>query len=127
MSPTLLTGDSSQAYVVLRMIAECWTGNAVTNSNWEDIWLNAGITTFVEREAVAQIFSRYEAMTGAFVGNNSLMEAVGILGANHPTYLTLHPVLQGDNPNNAITIVPYEKGFQLMVFIQDVIMGWSNC
>ena len=113
--------------MVLRMIAECWTGNAVTNSNWEDIWLNAGITTFVEREAVAQIFSRYEAMTGAFVGNNSLMEAVGILGANHPTYLTLHPVLQGDNPNNAITIVPYEKGFQLMVFIQDVIMGWSLC
>ena len=117
VSPTTIVGDKSQEWVLLREMAQSWTGNQVTPDNWEDVWMNEGITTFVMREAIAQAYSLTAAQTGAFVGNNSLTEATNIIGYANATYLTLHPVLQGANPDGAMTIVPFEKGFQLLYFI----------
>ena len=37
------------------------------------------------------------------------------------TYSTIHPVLQGDNPDNAFTTVPYEKGFQLLTYLESFV------
>ena len=54
-SQTTIVGDKSQEYVLVREIAQQWTGNQVTNNNWEDVWLNEGFTTFVERHVLAQI------------------------------------------------------------------------
>jgi aminopeptidase N len=55
LSQTTIVGDKSQEYVLVREIAQQWTGNQVTNNNWEDVWLNEGFTTFVERHVLAQI------------------------------------------------------------------------
>jgi len=37
------------------------------------------------------------------------------------TYSSIHPVLNGDNPDNAFSEVPYEKGFQFLHYIESVI------
>ena len=37
------------------------------------------------------------------------------------TYASLHPVLQGDNPDNSFSEVPYEKGFQLLNYMETLI------
>lgn len=37
------------------------------------------------------------------------------------TYSSIHPVLMGDNPDNSFSEVPYEKGYQLLMYIQSVI------
>jgi leukotriene-A4 hydrolase len=53
-------------------------------------------------------------------GNNSLVEAIQGYGINN-TYSTLHPVFFGDDPDNSISSVPYDKGAQLLAYIQSVI------
>ena len=41
------------------------------------------------------------------------------------TYSSIHPVLQGDNPDNSFSEVPYEKGFQMLQYIEDSILGYT--
>lgn len=50
VTPTLLAGDRSLVYVVAHEISHSWTGNLVTNANFEHFWLNEGFTTFLERK-----------------------------------------------------------------------------
>lgn len=50
VTPTLLAGDRSLVNVVAHEIAHSWTGNLVTNANFEHFWLNEGFTVFLERK-----------------------------------------------------------------------------
>lgn len=55
VTPTLIAGDRSLANVVAHEIAHSWTGNLVTNRNFEHFWLNEGFTVFVEGKIVGAI------------------------------------------------------------------------
>jgi len=72
LSQTTIVGDQSQEYVLIRSVAQQWTGNQVTPNNWEDFWLNEGFTTYVERMVLAQLYDQNFAYTEAFSGNISL-------------------------------------------------------
>lgn len=50
VTPTLLAGDRSLTNVVAHEIAHSWTGNLVTNRNWESFWLNeaSGMQSLLE-------------------------------------------------------------------------------
>lgn len=37
------------------------------------------------------------------------------------TYASIHPILEGDSPDNAFSNVPYEKGFQLLTYLESLI------
>lgn len=37
-------------------ISHSWTGNLVTNANWEHFWLNEGFTMFVEGKICGRMF-----------------------------------------------------------------------
>ena len=49
-TPTLLSGDKSNANVIAHEIAHSWSGNLVTNKNFEHFWLNEGFTVFAEQK-----------------------------------------------------------------------------
>lgn len=49
-------GDKSLATVVAHEISHSWTGNLVTNANWEHFWLNEGFTMFVEGKICGRMF-----------------------------------------------------------------------
>lgn len=38
LTQTIITGDRSMTNVVAHEIAHSWTGNLVTNGNWENFW-----------------------------------------------------------------------------------------
>ena len=48
-------GDKSLANVIAHEIAHSWTGNLVTNKNFEHFWLNEGFTVFTERKIVGRL------------------------------------------------------------------------
>ena len=48
-------GDKSLANVIAHEIAHSWTGNLVTNANFEHFWLNEGFTVFTERKIVGRM------------------------------------------------------------------------
>ena len=82
----------------------------VTMNNWEDFWLNEGFAVFIERHVQAQLWNINFAATEAFVGNSSMYSATTNFGLTN-TYSSIHPVFKGDNPNNSVSIIPFEKGF----------------
>jgi leukotriene-A4 hydrolase len=49
-SPSIIVGDKSGVTVANHEIAHSWTGNLVTNMNWDNFFLNEGFTRFVERK-----------------------------------------------------------------------------
>ena len=55
-TPTLLAGDRSLASVIAHEIAHSWTGNLVTNKNFEHFWLNEGFTVFTERKIGGRMY-----------------------------------------------------------------------
>ena len=117
-SQTTIVGDKSQEYVLIRNVAQMWTGAQVTPNNWEDAWINEGFTTYVERMVEAQLFSLSFATVETFVANNSLARQIGGRGLRNQTYSTLHPVLLGNNPSDAFSVVPYEKGFHFLWWLE---------
>lgn len=55
VTPTLLAGDRSLADVVAHEITHSWTGNLVTNVNFEHFWLNEGFTRFIEDKIMGRL------------------------------------------------------------------------
>lgn len=119
-SPTIIVGDKSQVYVATHEMAHSWTGNTVTCANWESFWLNEGFTVFLERKVSGELNGVDFALVEAQLGNTSMWNDMVGLGLDD-TYASIHPVLAGDNPDNSFTELPYEKGFQLLTYLESLV------
>ena len=119
-SPTIIVGDKSQVYVATHEMAHSWTGNEITCRNWEHFWLNEGFTVFIERHVSGEIHGEDFSKVSALLGNTSLYQDQLSFGMSN-TYSSLHPVLRGDNPDSSFSEVPYEKGFQLLTYMESLI------
>jgi len=49
-SPSIIVGDKSSVDVANHEIMHSWSGNLVTNMNWDNFWLNEGFTVYTERK-----------------------------------------------------------------------------
>ena len=56
----------------------------------------------------------------ALLGNSTLWQDMNTYGLDN-TYSSIHPILEGDSPDNAFSNVPYEKGFQLLTYLESLI------
>ena len=119
-SPTIIVGDKSQVYVATHEIAHSWTGNDVTCRDWENFWLNEGFTVFSERKVSGILHGTDFAKVEALLGNTTLWSDMNNYGLNN-TYSSIHPILEGDSPDNAFSTVPYEKGFQLLYYLESLV------
>ncbi len=112
LTPTLLAGDKSLVNVVAHELAHSWTGNLVTNSNAEHFWLNEGFTVFAERRILEALEGRDMAELHAAIGRGDLDDAVARFEeAGTPELTKLRTSLAGIDPDEAFSVVPYEKGY----------------
>ncbi|MGE0399610.1 MAG: M1 family metallopeptidase [Kofleriaceae bacterium] len=58
LTPTVLTGDRALVGLLAHELAHSWSGNLVTNSTWNDVWLNEGFTTYVESRIMEELRGR---------------------------------------------------------------------
>ncbi|SPQ94386.1 unnamed protein product (mitochondrion) [Plasmodiophora brassicae] len=119
VTPTLLTGDKSLANVVAHEIAHSWHGNLVTNVTWEHFWLNEGFTVYVERKIMGAIHGDAQFHFQAIGGWKHLMDDIEHFGAQNPL-TNLCPDLTGIDPDDAFSSVPYEKGFNLLFYLENL-------
>ena len=119
-SPTIITGDRSQVDVATHEIAHSWTGNDVTCENWSHLWLNEGFTVFEERKVSAKLHGEDFSKVNAFLGNISAYSAMEGYGLDD-SYSSLYPVINGGAPDEAFSTIPYEKGFQLLHYLESLI------
>ena len=127
VTPTLLAGDRSLADVVAHEVSHSWTGNLVTNHTWEHFWLNEGWTVWLERSIKARMTSPAMFDFCALSGLQHLHDDLAHFG--HDNALTaLNPKLEGIDPDDAFSSVPYEKGFNFLVHLSTKVgaAGWAD-
>lgn len=119
-SPTIIAGDKSGVFVVIHEIGHSWTGNWVTCENWENFWLNEGFTVFLERKGGFILNGWDHYAIASIVGNISMVDDMKTYGFND-SFSSLHPQLRQRNPDDAFSTVPYEKGFQFLVYLESLV------
>eukprot|EP00803_Ostreobium_quekettii_P007760 evm.model.scf_79.1 EVM.evm.TU.scf_79.1 scf_79:2120-8772(+) len=123
VTPTLLAGDRSLANVIIHEICHSWTGNLVTNANHNHFWLNEGWTVFLERKILGRVFGEPTAQFHAANGYLRLVEAVESFGAEHPCTRLVVDIQEGMDPDEFYSILPYEKGFHFLYYLQALLGG----
>lgn len=106
-TPTILAGDKSLVALIAHELAHSWSGNLVTNATWRDFWLNEGFTVYLEQRIMEHVYGRERAAMEIALGMRELAAELRRLPAREQV---LHIELQGRNPDDGMTAVPYEKG-----------------
>ncbi|KAJ1725387.1 Leucyl aminopeptidase yscIV [Coemansia erecta] len=122
VTPTLLAGDRSLTDVIAHEIAHSWSGNLVTAKNWEHFWLNEGWTTYFERKIVARLNGEDSRQLSCIIGEADLQESVCFYGKDSPL-TALVPKLDGIDPDDAYSTVPYDKGAHLLYYLEQHLGG----
>lgn len=117
VTPTLVVGDRSLVDVVAHELAHSWTGNLVTNANAEHFWLNEGFTVYAERRIIEALHGEEAMVLSAALGRRALDEAVREF-SHRPELTRLRTKLDGVDPDEAFSVVPYEKGFLFLVRLE---------
>lgn len=118
LTPTVLTGDRALVSLLAHELAHSWSGNLVTNSTWNDLWLNEGFTTYVERRIMEELRGEdWSDMNWAF-GRMDLDEVVA--NPEHDTRLAL-TYKAGEDPESAPSDVAYEKGALFLRALEEAI------
>lgn len=120
LTPTLLAGDRSLVNVVAHELAHSWTGNLVSNADAEHFWLNEGFTVFAERRILEALNGADTAGLHAAIGLQGLEEAVDEF-KDRPQMTHLRTHLQGVDPDEVYSLVPYEKGFLFLRCIEEAV------
>lgn len=120
LHPTVVVGDKSLVSVCAHEIAHSWTGNLVTNKDWNNFWMNESFTRFLENKILENVYSKEFALIEADIGKISLSQVIETIGVEH-NYTSLNPQLKSEDPDDAFSVVPYEKGFNLLVYIEKLV------
>lgn len=106
-TPTILAGDKSLVSLVAHELAHSWSGNLVTNATWRDFWLNEGFTVYLERRIQEAVYGVRRERMEAVLGKQDLDKDLADLPDADEI---LHVNLDGRDPDDGFTDVPYEKG-----------------
>ena len=120
-TPTVVSGDRENVDVVAHELSHSWSGNLVSCASWEHFWLNEGWTTYLERRLQAAIHKddRYRDFS-AIIGWKALSDSIAQFGEDH-NFTKMIPDLKGEDPDEAFSSVPYEKGFVFLYHLEKLV------
>ena len=116
ITPTVVAGDKSLVNLIAHELAHSWSGNLVTNATWEDLWLNEGFTSYVENRIMEEVFGRDRAVMEQALDAAGLRALLKTLPAPD-TRLNLK--LNGRDPDDAFSSVPYTKGQLFLIYLEN--------
>ncbi len=119
-TPTIITGDRSLVNLISHELAHSWSGNLVTNSTWNDIWLNEGFTVYFERRITEKLEGKDYVEMLEILGYQDLIAEIKSIGAtSNDTRLALS--LEGRDPDEGLSDIAYEKGALFLKHIEGIV------
>jgi aminopeptidase N len=116
-SESSVVGDRNDRWrnVVIHEIAHQWFGNAVTEYDWDDVWLSEGFATYF-----TLLFIEHQYGRDAFIeGLASSKKTVDTFYAKNPDYTIVHNNLA--NMEDVVTIQTYQKGSWILHMLRGVV------
>jgi aminopeptidase N len=107
----IVTGAKDFNFVVTHELSHFWTGNLVTNATWNEMWLNEGLTSYLENRLAEAMYGReFASFNASSQEDFSLVEIDGMKEEKrlHDSRLTAD--YTGKDPSLAFNGIPYGKG-----------------
>jgi aminopeptidase N len=106
-TPTIIVGDKSLVSVVSHELAHSWSGNLVTAASWRDIWLNEGITTYVQGRITEALYGKRLADEEILLAEHNLQKTIRTMPENAQR---LAPQPRKIDADDELSDVAYDKG-----------------
>jgi aminopeptidase N len=105
-SPTSVVGDRNTRWrnVIIHEIAHQWFGNAVTERDWNDVWLSEGFATYFTLLFIEHAYGRDEFADGLRRSRQTVLN----FDLSRPGYKIVHENL--DDMSQVTTGMTYQKG-----------------
>lgn len=120
-TPTIIAGDKSLVSLIAHELAHSWSGNLVTNSTWDDFWLNEGFTVYFEERIMESVYGREYSEMLAQLCRQELDATISEITAVNEKDTWLKLSLDGRNPDDAMTDIAYNKGYFFLRLCEETI------
>jgi len=119
-TPTVIAGDKSLTSLIAHELAHSWSGNLVTNSTWNDFWINEGFTVYFEMRVMEALYGKEYADMLALISRQDLDdELTNLKDTPNATKLKLN--LKGKNPDDGMNSIAYDKGYLFLRTLEETV------
>lgn len=120
LTPTFIAGDKSLVGLVAHELAHSWSGNLVTNANWQDSWLNEGITSYFENRIIEELYGPRRAQQEAALSFAGMEDDIAKAGAT-ASVTALHLSVADGVPDGGLSGIIYDKGASFMRTVESIV------
>ncbi|HUH29112.1 M1 family metallopeptidase [Gelidibacter sp.] len=117
-TPTIIAGDKSLTSLIAHELAHSWSGNLVTNTTWNDFWINEGFTVYFEMRIMEAVYGKERAEMLALISRQDLDDELENL-KDTPNATKLKLNLKGKNPDDAMNSIAYDKGYLFLRTLEE--------
>jgi aminopeptidase N len=117
ITPSVLAGDQSLVSLIAHELAHSWSGNLVTNLTWRDIWLNEGITSYLDARLMEVLFGKDRADEERVLSYRDLQRGLEKVS---PEMQALAPTKNIDDPSLSQGGLHYQKGQLFMQHLEHI-------
>jgi leukotriene-A4 hydrolase len=117
ITPSVLAGDQSLVSLIAHELAHSWSGNMVSNDTWRDIWLNEGITSYLDSRLMEVLFGEDRANEERVISYRDLLQGLTEIS---PPFQALAPTERLGDPDESQGSLHYKKGQLFLETMEDI-------